>query len=132
MLALLRTPGLEETSGVQFIVPMKFPDRTVKLIAAGLGDHADLGAGVVSILSGERGGLDADFLDRVRRRRIEPGRLRKIREVGAVQREIVLSPGRAVHDHGGTATGAPHLLGVAHVRSTWTRTRQLRHLSAIS
>src|SRR5205085_8741275 len=98
MLALVRNTGLEEAPRVQLVIAMKFPRRSVKLVAARLGDHAHLGARVVSELRRERRRLDADFLDRIRRRRIEPGGLREVREVGPIQREIVL-PSRRSEEH---------------------------------
>ena len=131
MLALLRTPRLEETASVQLVVPMKFPHRTVKLIAARLSDHTDLGARVVAVLGRERGRLDSDFLDSIGRRWVEPGCLREIREVGTVQREIVLPPGGPMNDQGRTATRAAHLLGGLYIRNPWKRARQFHDVSAV-
>ena len=110
---------------------MELPRRPVELIAAGLGDHRHLRAGVVAELGRERRRLHADFLHRVGRRRIEAGRLRVVGEVGAVQREVVLPARRAVHDHRRAAARAGHLLGRRHVGDAGQGARQLDDVASV-
>ena len=98
---------LEEASRIQLGVAIELPRGSMKRVRARLGDDAHLAAGGVAVLGGEVVGLNAHFLDGIRRRGIEAGRLIEVREHRAVQREEIVVRIAAVdrHDRALTAIG---------------------------
>src|SRR5436853_335892 len=55
------TGGVEDVPALQNVIAVVVPKAAVKLVAAGLGDDADLRADVAALLRGEVVGDHADF-----------------------------------------------------------------------
>ena len=99
VLLLRRLSRLKEGLRVQLRVAMELPSGSVEAVGTGLGHDTDLAAGRMTVLGSEVVRLDADFLHRVGRRRIEPGRLVEVREHRAIQGEQVVIRVAAIDGH---------------------------------
>src|SRR5690242_11370191 len=58
---------IEEVGGIQFVVPQELPDRTMKIVTAGLGDYVYVRARGNAELGVRNLRLNIELLDRVRR-----------------------------------------------------------------
>ena len=112
-------------------IAVELPRRAVERVGARLRDDADLAAGGVSVLGGEIVRLDANFLNRVGRRRIEAGRLVEVREHRPVQREQVVVRVAAVHRHDRSLAAVGRILIRADGRDACVRAGERDDVAAV-